>query len=241
MAIVTDVWFSHEEGALVGTLEALPAIEVSVIREASTDPERDVYFFRFDGPSLEDVHTALDEDPTVRTIRRMPEFDEHRLVGVEFERRTKLLGPDVTSAGGYVLDARGRSGHDRAPGWYERWSLPTHESLHTIWQNAREEGFEFEILELHRHDHIRDTEFASAALTPQQRTALVAAYESGYLAEPRETSLAELAAQLDISPSAVSGRITRGMRSLIEATLVVGGAETCRLGVEADETRPVPR
>lgn len=225
MAMVTDVWFTHEEGALAGTLGTLPTLDVGVIREVSTDPERNVYFFRFDGPNLEKIRASLEDDPTVRTTRRIPEFDEQRLLGVEFETGTKLLGPEVTRVGGYVLDAQGRSGGTRPPGWYERWSLPGPESLHTIWQDARQDGFDFEIIELHRNGRTHETTVVPETLTDQQRTALVAAYEAGYFAEPRETSLAELADQLDISPSAVSGRIKRGMKALVGRTLAVEGAE----------------
>lgn len=225
MPIVTDVWFSHEEGALAGTLEALSALDVRVVREASTDPDQSVYFFRFDGARLENVREVLEDDPTVRAVRPMPAFDEQRLIGVEFEPETKLLGPEVTKAGGYVVEAKGVSGQNRPPGWYERWSLPDHESLHAIWQGARREGYDFEILELHRHGRTRGTELAPETLTIEQRTTIVAAYEAGYFAEPREASLAELADQLDVSPSAVSGRIKRGMKSLIGKTLVVDETE----------------
>lgn len=226
MAIVTEVWFAHERGALAGTLRAVPDLDVRIIREASTDPAGNVYFFRFDGPSLDTVRAALDDDPTVRAIRPMTEFDEQRLMGVEFDRGTKLLGPEVTDSGGYVLDAQGSSAGTRPPGWYERWSLPDHESLHTIWQHARRDGFEFEIVELHRHDESRDSALTLEALTEQQRHALVTAYEAGYFAQPRKTSQAELADQFDISPSAVSGRMKRGMKSLIGKTLLVGKTES---------------
>lgn len=238
MAIITDVWFTHEEGALAGTLGALPTLDVRNLQEVSTDPERNVYFFRFDGPSLETIRAALDDDPTVRAVRRMPEFDDQRLLGVEFEPETKLLAPEVTRVGGYVLDARGRSGGRRAPGWYERWSLPEPESLHTIWQDAREDGFDFEIIEVNRHGATSGETVAPETLTAQQRSALVAAYEAGYFAEPRRTSLAELADQLDISPSAVSGRIKRGMKALVGTTLAVDEVDAARSTRSRHRRRP---
>lgn len=225
MAIVTDVWFAHERGALAGTLGTLPGLDVDRVREVSTDPERNVYFFRFDGPPLERIRATLAADPTVRSISRMPEFDGQRLLGIEFEPDANLLAPEVTRAGGYVLDAQGRSGGTRPPGWYERWSLPTSESLHAIWQDARRDGFDFEIIDVDRHDHADETPVAPEALTAEQRNTLVAAYEAGYFAEPRRTTLAELAAQLGISPSAVSGRINRGMRALVGQTLAVDEVE----------------
>lgn len=221
MTIVTDVWFAHDTGALAGTLDELTALDVPVIKEVSTDPTQHVYFFKFDDIALEELEPVLESDPTVRSIRSMPSFADQLLVGIEFEPETKLLGPNVTEAGGYVLEARGKSGGNRPPGWYERWSLPDHDSVHAIWQDARREGFSFEILELQSYERIGDAGSASGRITDQQRAALIAAFEAGYFAEPRETSLEALAEELDISPSAVAGRIRRGLKSLIGETLVV--------------------
>lgn len=221
MTIVTDVWFAHKTGALAGTLGDLSALDVPVIKEVSTDPKQHVYFFRFDDTSLDELRPVLEDDPTVRTIRSMPSFDDQVLVGIEFEPDTKLLGPKVTNAGGYVLEARGQSGGNRPPGWYERWSLPDHDSVHSIWQDARREGFEFEIIELQSYERVGEGASVRGRITEQQRTALIAAFEAGYFAEPRETSLEALADQLDISPSAVAGRIRRGLKSLVGETLVV--------------------
>lgn len=57
-------------------------------------------------------------------------------------------------------------------------------------------------------------------LTPEQREALVLAFDEGYYEEPWETTLEALASQLDISRPAFSARLRRGYRNLIESTLV---------------------
>ncbi|MFC6939935.1 helix-turn-helix domain-containing protein [Salinirubellus sp. GCM10025818] len=52
--------------------------------------------------------------------------------------------------------------------------------------------------------------------TPPQREALVAAYEFGYFAGPREASLADVTQHLDPSMGATGGRLRRGSRTLLE-------------------------
>lgn len=221
MAIVTEVRFAHPDGALAETLGAFPDLDVRVIREASTDPGQSVYFLRFDTEDRDAVETALERDHTVTGVTPMPEFEDQCLWGVEFADETNLLGPQVTSLGGFVVDARAASHGTEPRGWHERWVLPDREALHDIWEHARENGFDFEILELRRQKRA-DTEYLGPnALTDQQRTALTVAYELGYFEEPREASLEEVAESLDLSASAVGGRLKRGMRSLIEGTLVV--------------------
>jgi predicted DNA binding protein len=57
-------------------------------------------------------------------------------------------------------------------------------------------------------------------LTEPQREALLLAYEQGYYDSPRTTTLADLADQFGISRQAVSNRLKRGTRQLIENAFV---------------------
>ncbi len=56
-------------------------------------------------------------------------------------------------------------------------------------------------------------------LTPQQRIAIVTAYEMGYFNQPRDSSLQAVADALGVSPSAASGRLRRGLQALVKATV----------------------
>ena len=225
MPVITEVRFAHETGALAETLAALPDLDVRVIREAGTGPQRKRYFLRFDHPDRSEVAAALDADSTVSDVRPMPEFEQQNLWGVQFSEDVTLLAPKVTSKGGFVVDARS-SNVENLCGWHERWLLPDREAIHDIWQYAREEGFQFEILDLRQGGNVDSTYPGSQTLTEEQHQALKTAYEQGYFTEPREASLEDLAELLDRSPSAVGGRLKRGMKSLIEGTLVVDRPET---------------
>lgn len=56
-------------------------------------------------------------------------------------------------------------------------------------------------------------------LTEAQREALVLAYERGYYRSPRETTLAELAAEVGITGQSFGSRLRRGIHRLVGATL----------------------
>lgn len=221
MPIITEVRFAHEDGALADTLGQLPDHTVSVVRETGTDPEGNLYFVQFDGQPAEDVETILEADASVSEVKPMPGFGGEGMWGVSFAPDAKLMAPHVTSEDGFVLDARSTSNADwEFHGWRERWLLPDREALQDIWQDARDDGFEFDVLEFRRRGRV-DMNYAGLdAPTEEQREALVAAYDQGYFAEPREASLAELAESLDLSPTAVAGRLRRGMKSTLEMTLV---------------------
>lgn len=57
-------------------------------------------------------------------------------------------------------------------------------------------------------------------LTRGQREVLVAAMERGYFEVPRRASLVDLGESLDISDSAASQRLRRGLSELISSTLL---------------------
>lgn len=221
MAIISHVRFAHEDGALAPTFSRLPPLHATVVREASTDPNQRVYLIRFEYDDSPGLRSVLDEDHTVRHVELMRGFEDRKLWAIEFEPEARLLNPKVTSEDGLVLDARSSNDQSVPRGWLERWLLPDRESLHTIWQHAREEGFEFEVLEFRRQAQSATDFTEPALLTDEQREALLVAYENGYFAEPRETSLAELGAELGLSPTAVGGRLKRGMKSLLGMTIVV--------------------
>lgn len=220
MPIITEVEFGHEHGALAETLETLPELSVSVVRETRTDPHRSLYLMRFNEPN-NDLAAVLDADSTVRAVEPMPGFEDQEVWGVEFSANTKLMSPRVTNVDGFVLDASSTDVTESLRGWHERWLLPDREALHDVWDYARSNGFEFEVLEFRRQG---ETDFAysgPAAPTDEQREALITAYHADYFADPRQTSLEDIAAELDISPTAAAGRIKRGLESLIAMTLTV--------------------
>ncbi|GAB7089823.1 hypothetical protein JCM18237_00940 [Halorubrum luteum] len=221
MAIITEVRFAHEHGALADTLETLPELTVHVVNETSTAPNRDADVFRFEGVDPDDTRSALADDHTVRSVEPVRAVDDRALFRIEFTAETELLATEVTANGGFVLDARSARPQSPNRGWRERWFFPDDGGIQAVWQHARNAGFEFEVLDLSQRLQSDITNVDRDPLTDEQRTTLVTAYERGYFEEPRETSLERLAETLEVSPSAVNGRIKRGLRALIGTGLIV--------------------
>lgn len=218
MPIVTTVRFAHERGALAHTLETLPGVEVRVVRDTGTDPEHDMYIFRFEGGEWGNIERTLEADASVAHWYSMSEYETEYLLGIEFTSDTELLAPKVTEAQGFSIEARRADPDTGLFGWLERWLLPDREALNAVWEAAREDGFEFEILALNQ---LRSPKTEGAdRLTAQQQETLILAYRKGYFDEPREVSLEDLAEQLELSPTSVGGRLRRGIRGLIETSLV---------------------
>lgn len=220
MSVIAEVRFAHERGALAHTLNELPDVDVRLIRETSTEPEQTKYFLQVDTDRHETVRSVLEADHTVRHVVSGPDAADETRWSIEFDDDAELLNPVVTRKNGVVLRARsGTTGSGRR-GWHEYWFLPDREAIHAIWEHARGADFEFELLEFRQREGPLSDRTLTETLTEEQLAALTLAYEEGYYTEPRETSLEELAELLDLSPSAVGGRLKRGMGALIEEAYV---------------------
>ncbi|SHG99280.1 helix-turn-helix domain-containing protein [Halobaculum gomorrense] len=225
MPLIAEVRFVHPDGALTDTFQRLSGCRISVVREASTTPERSIYVFQFAGVDPETARDALETDHSVAAVEPMPGFGDEQLVGVEFTDDTRLLAPEVTGRDGFVVEARSSGDGETTRMWHERWLLPDGDALHEIWQYASEAGFTFDILNIRQRGPSEGEYDRPVSVSDEQREALVIAYGEGYFAEPREVSLEELATTLELSPTAVAGRLRRGMYALVAASI---GAEDRR-------------
>ena len=66
-------------------------------------------------------------------------------------------------------------------------------------------------------DRVRGANADDAVLTAHQREALEAAIDAGYYEQPRDTSLTDLAAELDVAKSTLSGVLRRAEAALSRA------------------------
>ncbi|WP_049941190.1 helix-turn-helix domain-containing protein [Halorhabdus utahensis] len=100
-------------------------------------------------------------------------------------------------------------------GWIQSGQFADRETLaefQMFWE--RHGGFD-----LRRIESTSRPQAGADGLTDRQREALLAAAEMGYFDVPRDASLADVAADLDISASSLSERLRRGQLALIETHL----------------------
>jgi len=211
--ISARVYAEHPDLALTHTIRSLPDVDVGVVSDAGTDPQHDVYFFWFEADDFEAVETALKADHTVADYSVIVERGDRRTYRIEYSDEAKLLTPAMTEIGGITLESRSHSN-----GWVLRMHLTDHDGLYALSEYATEEGIRLEILSLKQTEETYDR--FDLGLTAEQREALVAAFVHGYYDEPRRTSLEGLASLLEISPTAVSGRLRRASERLVEEVLV---------------------
>lgn len=215
MSLIAIADIQHADLALIPTIRECSHVTVRVVPHSGTDPETDLFFFHVECEDAEfaDFDRALDADPTVDEWMQVADSKNTRIYRLCHTDDTILMSPLVARLGGLMLEAESTHG-----AWRVRLRLPDREAVASLWEFCESESISFELVQLYHQD---ETELGlQPNLTDAQRVALVTAHREGYFEEPRETSLEELADELDISPTAVGGRLRRGISRLIEVSVL---------------------
>nr|WP_303650300.1 helix-turn-helix domain-containing protein [Halalkalicoccus sp. NIPERK01] len=98
--------------------------------------------------------------------------------------------------------------------------MPDRTNLAPLWDYAERNDIDIELLRVNEYASLGNTD---AGLTDSQREALLVALDTGYFEDPRNATLSEVAANLDISQPAASGLLRRGTKRLIVSSLMDDG------------------
>ncbi|MFC4548837.1 MULTISPECIES: helix-turn-helix domain-containing protein [Halorussus] len=214
MSLIVVAEIRHPDLALTPTVKAVDSVSIQVIPHSATDPETGLFFFlvESEADSFDAFEAALEADHTVTDWTNVTDSGGSRIYRMAHTPETKLISPKTTEVGGLMAEAESS---DR--GWTVTLHIPDRDGLASLVSYCRDEEISFDVANLYRRDEWTVNE--TAKLTEPQRETLLAAYEQGYFEEPRQTSLEGLAESLDVSPSAVGGRLRRGVFELIRTTL----------------------
>jgi predicted DNA binding protein len=212
MSLTATLYIEHDLVALVPTLRALQDVRIEVISQGTTNPGNTFFPFLIDFDDRAALEDVLDEDPTVARYELVDWTDNSGIYYIEHTPETKLISTAVADVNGVMLHTETRD-----EGWLVRLLLPERAALNTIWEWTTDEDIDVEVMEIYgNQDAGGDTSFG---LTDEQEAALTTALREGYFDEPRSASLEEIAEEMDLSSTAVSGRLRRGMRNLVAATI----------------------
>lgn len=199
--------------ALQETLAALPGLVVEIERVVASEETLTPYFWVADC-DLDAFEAAAGDDPSVADLRRLDEFDEATLYRADWKENVEALVYAYTDVAAVILEATGR-----ADEWDLRMRFDDREALARFREHCRENGVDYELRRLYGLSHPRTG--GQFGLTPKQQEALLSAWEAGYFGLPRESTLEEVADDLDITQQALSERVQRGLDALVENTLAV--------------------
>jgi predicted DNA binding protein len=213
MSVTATIHIEHDRLALVPTLRSLDDVEIRVITQGTTAPGATTFPFLIEHPDRSELEASLEADTTVARYDLVDWTDGTGIYYIEHTPETVYISTVVTEVNGFLVHTE-----TKGNGWVARLLLPDRQALNTIWNFANDQGMSLDILDLYGDDDAGTD--SSYGLTDEQTAALVTAYENGYFGEPRDMSLDEIAEEMGLSSTAMSGRLRRGMRNLVAATLV---------------------
>jgi predicted DNA binding protein len=151
--------------------------------------------------------------PAVEEVSALTTVDEGTLYEVRFSTAQSDLLDVLAESDCELVSAAGT-----AQLWDIRLQFPSHGTLTAFRQRCADAGVSLSVRRLFTPRLDCNTD----ELTSAQAEALVTAYDRGYFTVPRQTSLTALATDLDISDSALSQRIRRGIATVLGETVVSG-------------------
>ncbi len=211
MGTIAELSIPTTEFALRDTLVAVPDTTLEVERVAAHSEGRFMPVIWVRTADFDRFEEALGEDPTVDEIERLSTLETERLYRMDWVDPAHpvhvILNCDST-----ILSATGTE---------ERWRLrilfPDREALSAAHDRCHSSNLEFEITSIYELEGERRGQYS---LTTEQYSTLVEGAKRGYYNVPRDVTLGEFAESLGVSHQALSERLRRGHRNLIESTLL---------------------
>lgn len=212
MGTIVDATMPADQFALADTFSALPEVECETVQLVAKEDGCVVPFLWISAPDMDELHETLEADSSTSEVERLLEQDDRSLYHVSWQARIRVVIYLLGIEDGTLLDARGENGR-----WELRVLFPSHDSVSATYDVCQDHGVD---LTIHRVKGVVESmDRGGNELTDKQYEALAAGIESDYYHVPRGRSLEELANELDISHQALSERLRRGHRTLIQQTL----------------------
>ncbi|MFC6963578.1 helix-turn-helix domain-containing protein [Halocatena marina] len=214
MATIVRGHVPASEFALSESHAALPDIEFDVEQIIETGEETVMPLVWIRGADNKAVQEVLDSDPSVNDVELLSDLGDEQLYRMEWVEHVQLVLQMVTNSEATIIDAFGGGSS-----WYLRVLYPTRDLLSKTNEFCKANGVNFDI------ETIREMEGDPAGrygLTENQYAALTQAVERGYYDIPRDNDLQALAEDFGVSHQALSERLRRGTKALVEDALLVG-------------------
>lgn len=210
------VRIEHPDIVLTKTVTHDRSSNVKSVLEAGTDPTSGRFFYRVQSSDFSRFEDGLGTDHTIGEFERVIETGgEKAIYSFEYTEEAKVISPIISTANGVILDMKNDEN-----GWVLTVWMPDRTNLAPLWEYAERNDIDIELLRVNEYASLGSTD---AGLTDSQREALLVALDTGYFEDPRDATLSDVAAALDISQPAASGLLRRGTRRLVVSSLLDDG------------------
>ncbi len=214
VSTIITVDIPADEFALQETLESVSDIEFEVERVAAHEGDSVTPYIWVTSDVLDQVDEAFENDPSIRHAELLETVDGSWLYRMDWIEKIELITYMLTEEEATVMDAYGRE--DR---WTLRILFPKHDGLSRTNEFCENAELTFTVKTIHEMEANRHGRFG---LTEKQHETLQTAIENGFYDIPRSVTIDELAGELDVTHQAISERLRRAHRNLVQDALLLG-------------------
>lgn len=200
-----DLAFEH-------AFEVVPNLRFEMIQSVAADRAVSMTYVRVWGAPREEIEAAFDSDPSVDNFEAVSQRAESWLYEIAWDStRLFVLREIIFQRDGQIISACGQDDE-----WVLRLLVLDRDDISKVVDDTTSHDFSVDVARITK----MDSQTASPGeLTEEQYETLLMAVEKGYFEIPRRTTMEELAEEFGISHQALSERLRRGHRMLIESAL----------------------
>ncbi|ELZ80932.1 DNA binding domain-containing protein [Haloferax elongans ATCC BAA-1513] len=213
-----ELGFSLEETHLGSILAESDDLFIQFVGGIPTASEPVPYFVAF-GNDAPLVDECLDTHPGVDRFELITAGSDERLYRCWWRSQEEGIISAIRDFDGIVRRMEGTK-----DGWTLSIFFPTNQRTAEFHDACLERGLEIDIRRV-EPSHVDRRRLHRRTLSKKQLDALKLAFEQGYFESPKETSLSEVAAELGISEQALSQRLRRATRHIVESLLATETTE----------------
>jgi predicted DNA binding protein len=212
MGTIVDVIVPTAQFALDETFGRLPDASFETVCVVAHEPGGVMPFVWGSADDLDALDDALRADDSTKRVTRLAEEDGRGLYRIDWHRSVKSVVDIFIETNSTMLRATGRDNR-----WELRVLFPDQESVSRTYESWREHGVDPSIRRVNGVEDV--VSHGGMDLSRDQHEALVTAFEHDYYCVPRGVTLDGLADELGVSHQALSERLRRGHRNLVQTTL----------------------
>ncbi|ELZ92954.1 DNA binding domain-containing protein [Haloferax mucosum ATCC BAA-1512] len=183
-------------------------LEITFVGCVPVSGEQIPYFFAH-GDGFDAVSDRLESHVGVEDFEVVSESQRGRLYRCEWMLKGDGLITTIRECGGIVRKIVGTK-----HGWTLSIYFPTNEQTTQFHDACLDRGIDIDIRRV-ESTHLDERHYPNSNLSEKQLAALKLAFSHGYFETPKETTLGDIASNLDISEQALSQRLRRGLRHLV--------------------------
>lgn len=218
MSTIAEFSVPAEEFPLGRTLADLPIdIEVERVADDSDHVIPYIWFSGSDPDALTQLDDCLETDPSVDGVELLADLGDERLYRMDWVEDATLVLYMLTEERATVLNATGERSH-----WQLRILFPEREGVSRTYEFATNRDRSLDVEKIHE---LADDRHGRDGLTDAQHETLVEALDGGYYEIPRDADMAALSDELGVSHQALSERLRRAHRVLVEDAVATASEE----------------